>query len=302
MRTFTERLEEAMAARGASVTTLDRALGKGDGYTSTLIARGSVPKPDNMKRIAKALSVRLEWLEREEGEMADPTLPSTTEPASVGHKALADHNDIRSDEHSKLNQRLAFDAVWEAAKQHKVRDFSSDEISASVEIVASMMPHLDDSLLRKDTAIKALRAAKKARVEGSPVTPARAMVHFVRSEAIEHVYLQADVEGDVIVIKTAKSPVNMAEMMQKVRTSEDAYTMNQAFAIGMLNARLSYFPYDESPEEADFNIKEIARNLGATVQKNSDVATQNHWLYRLDTSAEDFGDPIVDEAFKGRSK
>lgn len=59
------------------VNSLDRTLGKKQGYTATLLARGSEPVLSGGVEIARALGVRLTWLATGEGPMDDDAAPQS---------------------------------------------------------------------------------------------------------------------------------------------------------------------------------------------------------------------------------
>lgn len=68
MSTIAQRISEVIEARGMGNNALDRALGKKQGYTSTMIAREARPRGDTLEAIAKVLEVRVAWLVTGQGE------------------------------------------------------------------------------------------------------------------------------------------------------------------------------------------------------------------------------------------
>lgn len=89
MATVADRIREALALRGMGVNSLDRALGKSPGTTSSMLNRGSEPVLSNAAEIAKVLRVRLEWLATGEGPLEIGLVVSNdADPTSSGRAPL----------------------------------------------------------------------------------------------------------------------------------------------------------------------------------------------------------------------
>jgi hypothetical protein len=86
MSSVADRIKKALELRGMGQNSLDRALGKKQGYTSMLLGRDSEPLLSGGSDIAKILGVRLEWLATGEGPM-DSAEESPTPPTSSGPRA-----------------------------------------------------------------------------------------------------------------------------------------------------------------------------------------------------------------------
>jgi hypothetical protein len=170
--TFTERLKEAMAARFMGVRELDRAILKKEGYTSTLIGRGSIPRGKNLRAIAEALCVHPEWLRSGEGPRDDEELLAAYEAANAPEVATTSRAPAAT-------SREAMALVWRLAHGH-AGAISLDEAEVIAAVFAPLLPDLPDLCLQVLLGLQFLDAAVLARTSG-PVTRASLLAAFVRA-------------------------------------------------------------------------------------------------------------------------
>jgi transcriptional regulator with XRE-family HTH domain len=159
MRTVAERVHYARVARGLGVNELDRALGKQQGYTSTLEKTPKrTPRIETLELLRKALDVPFDWLAYGKGPSGLEGLP-VEEPAARVTPPADDRHPNREVALATL-QGLVAPAIETAMRTVRLSRDDDPTVDEWIEMTMAMQR-------RRDRAQAELAAGKAAPVVGS---------------------------------------------------------------------------------------------------------------------------------------